>query len=188
LTAAFYSPIYLGSAIAFSQQFLQALGQQPNLSELVVLDLPLRDLYEQHWSVSGKSVPNATSPDEAVFLPGRNALLLVKAIVWCQMHAIPNIALAPLGTSPFYDARDPFFNNFQAAMNCGDLPAVQILRPFTGMSKREVMEMGSEFPLELTFSCIAPIQDKHCGQCNKCAERKQAFKLIDLPDRTAYAR
>src|SRR5258708_38386891 len=46
------------------------------LQSLQVLDLPVADLYGRHWSLTGCGVPDAASPDEAVFLPGRNVLLL----------------------------------------------------------------------------------------------------------------
>jgi 7-cyano-7-deazaguanine synthase len=41
-------------------------------------------------------------------------------------------------------------------------------------------------PLHLTFSCINPIEDRHCGNCNKCAERKNGFAAAGIPDLTAY--
>jgi 7-cyano-7-deazaguanine synthase len=169
------------------ERFLQAVAS-PLLLPLVVLDLPLADLYQGHWSLSGNHVPDAQSPDAAVFLPARNALLILKAAVWCQMRGIRQLALAPLGTSPFHDARAPFFEHFQAALNCGDLPEIELLRPFAGMTKRQVMELGRSLPLEHTFSCIAPQQRLHCGRCNKCAERQAAFAAIHLTDPTQYAR
>ena len=49
------------------------------------------------------------------------------------------------------------------------------------------MELGRGVPLELTFSCFAPSGDRHCGRCNKCAERKGAFALIAAEDPTEYA-
>jgi 7-cyano-7-deazaguanine synthase len=55
------------------------------------------------------------------------------------------------------------------------------------MNKNQVMQLGRELPLELTFSCIAPLRGLHCGRCNKCAERQAAFRAAALPDRTAYA-
>ena len=169
-----------------ARRFLKAISR-PTLHELVVLEMPLRDLYQQHWSVSGQNTPDADSPDEAVFLPGRNALLLVKAAIWCQMHGIEYLALAPLGTSPFADAQAGFFRDFQAALNCGDLAPLTILRPFDGMTKRQVMELGRGFPVDLSFSCMAPVDGLHCGQCNKCAERQAAFAAIGECDRTPYS-
>jgi len=167
------------------RRFLAAIAR-PALNELALLDLPVRDLYRDHWSVSGRNTPAADSPDAAVFLPGRNALLLVKAAIWCQMRGIEYLALAPLGTSPFADARDGFFRDFQAALNCGDLAPLTILRPFDGMTKQHVMELGRRYPLELTMSCIAPRDGRHCGRCNKCAERQAAFASIHQDDLTQY--
>jgi len=172
--------------LAAARRFLAAI-EQPALNELVVLNLRLRDLYAGHWSVSGEGTPDAYSADEAVFLPGRNALLLIKAAVWCQMRGIGCLALATLGTSPFADAHQGFFKDFQAALNCGDLEPLTILRPFDGMTKQQVMELGREYPLELSFSCIAPVNGLHCGRCNKCAERHAAFATIGLEDRSAYS-
>src|SRR5688572_18149864 len=73
--------------LAALERFLAAVATD-DLAELVVLDLPLADLYGGHWSLTGREIPAADSPDEAVFLPGRNALLIVKAAVWCQLHGL----------------------------------------------------------------------------------------------------
>src|SRR5262245_66470345 len=77
-------PIYVRTGLAWQQEelttlnrFLRAIASN-ELLPLVVLDLPLADLYAGHWSVTGANAPAADTPDEAVFLPGRNALLLVK--------------------------------------------------------------------------------------------------------------
>jgi len=157
------------------------------LAPLVVLELLLADLYDAHWSLTGLEAPGADSPDEAVFLPGRNALLIVKAAVWCQLHGLEELAMAPLGSSPFEDASGDFFRDFQAAVNRGGQRQVRLLRPFGEMNKREVMALGRGLPLELTFSCIAPVGGQHCGCCNKCAERQAAFADAGMEDRTAYA-
>ena len=48
------------------------------------------------------------------------------------------------------------------------------------------MALGAHQPLELTFSCLAPVGEIHCGRCNKCAERQAAFQAVGQPDRTSY--
>jgi 7-cyano-7-deazaguanine synthase len=178
--------VWESAELAAAREFLLACRTE-SLAELVTLDLPLDDLYKGHWSITGECTPPAGSPDEAVFLPGRNALLLIKAALWCQLHGIEELALAPLGTSPFADATAEFFEAFQAvlARTC-DRP-VRIVRPFEKMTKREVMQLGRELPLALTFSCISPRGGLHCGACNKCGERQAAFREAGLVDRTRYA-
>src|SRR5437660_1581746 len=66
------------------------------LAPLVELQQPLADLYVGHWSLTGRDIPSQHAPDEAVFLPGRNALLILKAALWCQLHGIDRLALATL--------------------------------------------------------------------------------------------
>jgi 7-cyano-7-deazaguanine synthase len=167
------------------ERFLRAVATN-DLLPLVVLELPLADLYDDHWSLTGQNIPAAGTPDEAVFLPGRNALLIVKAAIWCQLHGIGELAMAPLGTSPFDDASSAFFRDFQAAINRGCGRPVRLTRPFGELNKRQVMALGRGLPLELTFSCIAPIDGLHCGRCNKCAERQAAFIDAGIEDHTAY--
>ncbi len=167
------------------RQFLAALPV-PALQPLTVLEMPVADLYSAHWSMTGKQVPGADSPDEAVFLPGRNVLLLAKAMLWCHLHGVPAVALAPLESNPFPDATPGFFATFQDIVNQATGGRVRVLVPYRSLTKREVMLRGRSFPLELTLSCIQPVQDRHCGQCNKCAERRRAFREAGWPDPTDY--
>jgi 7-cyano-7-deazaguanine synthase len=65
---------------------------------------------------------------------------------------------------------------------------VRVERPYAGLHKVAVVRRGRDFPLGLSFSCIQPIGERHCGACNKCAERRQAFADAGLADPTEYAR
>src|SRR6185369_1538502 len=141
-------PFYIRTGVSWQaeelaglERFLQAVASK-GLAQLVVLELPLQDLYDGHWSVTGQQVPRADSPDEAVFLPGRNALLLVNAAVWSQLHGIGELAMAPLGTSPFDDASAAFFRDFEAAVNYGGQRELHLARPFGEFNKRQVMALG----------------------------------------------
>ena len=170
--------------LAAARSFLRVLPTT-SLRNLVTLALPLDDVYQGHWSITGRDIPNADSPDEAVFLPGRNALLIIKAAIWCQLHGVEQLALAPLASNPFSDASDPFFAHLQSALSYTGR-RLEILRPFGNLKKTQVMHLGRDLPLELTFSCISPLHGVHCGRCNKCAERKQAFVAAEMTDPTRY--
>src|SRR5438132_5614155 len=168
------------------RRFLDAL-RSPVIQPLQILPLPVTDLYGDHWSLNGQNVPDASSPDSAVFLPGRNVLLLAKAMLWCHLHDVPAVALAVLAANPFPDATAAFFAAYAAAVNQAVAGSVQVLRPFEGMKKVDVIWRGRQLPLQLTFSCLQPQGDKHCGRCNKCEERRRAFRDADVPDPTNYA-
>jgi 7-cyano-7-deazaguanine synthase len=186
-------PFYVRSNLVWQREeqsavdkFMQALAS-PRLAKLVVLDLPLEDLYDGHWSMTGHDAPDFASADTAVYLPGRNALLLIKAALWCGLHNIEELAVAVLGGNPFADATQQFFAEFQAVLQRATGVDVRFSRPLGHMNKRQVMELGKGLPLQLTFSCIAPVDELHCGRCNKCAERIAAFASIGAEDPTRYA-
>ena len=185
-------PLYIRSGLRWEEPELAAAKEyllairSADLLDLVVLDVPVTDLYGDHWSLSHASAPDAESADIEVYLPGRNALLVVKTGIWCKLNHVPRLALAALGTSPFTDATEKFFQPLQAALNCGLEQPLEIGRPFARYDKQRVMAIGSNFPLGMTFSCIAPVRCRHCGSCNKCAERQAAFRSVQLPDLTSY--
>jgi 7-cyano-7-deazaguanine synthase len=95
--------------------------------------------------------------------------------------------LATLAANPFDDAKPEFFARFEAMIEWATGSEVRIVRPFEMLSKRCVMQLGRDVPLELTFSCIAPVGGLHCGHCNKCAERAAAFRHLSAGDPTEYA-
>jgi 7-cyano-7-deazaguanine synthase len=170
----------------YLRRFLSALGRT-NIQPLQVLALPVSDLYGHHWSMTGQGVPDASSPDEAVHLPGRNVLLLAKAMLWCHLHEVPTVALAVLSANPFPDATPAFFEAYSATVNQAIGGAVQVLRPYSVLKKIDVIHRGQGLPLELTYSCIQPEELMHCGRCNKCGERRRAFAEAGMPDPTEYA-
>ena len=187
-------PVYVRSGhlwenaeIFWLKRFLKKV-KSPRLKPLNILSCETKDLYGTHWGFTGKNVPKAKTRDEAVYIPGKNLLLIAKAAVFCALHKIPNLALAPLATNPFPDATPEFFKSMARASSKGLGVRLKISAPFLRKTKREVMALGQNLPLELTFSCIAPKKLFHCGCCNKCAERKKAFQVSRLIDRTRYAR
>jgi 7-cyano-7-deazaguanine synthase len=189
-------PIYLQSGLAWEaielrwlERYLEALRLTGlKLEELVVLQQPTRDLYGNHWSITGQRVPDRSTPDEAVYLPGRNALLSLKALLWCHLHQVSALALGVLASNPFPDATPAFFQSFAAAVGQAVNDAsLRIVTPLDTLHKIDVLQLGHGLPLELSFSCIQPQGELHCGRCNKCFERQQAFRQAGMADPTRYA-
>jgi 7-cyano-7-deazaguanine synthase len=186
-------PFYVRTGCIWQEEELHAVRKllanlkHPNLEETIELEMPVDDLYADHWSITGQAVPDHRSADEAVFLPGRNPLLLLKPVLWCAMHGVSKLALATLAANPFDDAKPDFFARFEAMVHQATGCNVRIVRPFEMLSKRCVMQLGRDVPLDLTFSCLAPVRGLHCGRCNKCAERSAAFRFSSAGDPTQYA-
>ncbi|HMP60859.1 MAG TPA: 7-cyano-7-deazaguanine synthase [Gemmatales bacterium] len=170
------------------RRYLELLrASHPNVGRLVLLDQPTSGLYGSHWSVTGQNVPAAGTADEAVYLPGRNVLLLAQSLLWCHLHGIHQLAVGVLGSNPFPDASPDFFDGLARVVGQAVGDTLQVLRPYDQMHKDEVMRRGAGLPLAWSFSCILPQDDRHCGACNKCAERQQAFAAVGWPDPTTYA-
>jgi 7-cyano-7-deazaguanine synthase len=190
-------PLYIRSGLCWEpvelqylQRYLNALALKfNNIAPLTELQEPVLDLYGKHWSVTGQAVPDASTPDEAVYLPGRNTLLTLKALLWSHLHQVNQVALGILASNPFPDASRSFLTAFSQAVgqSVGN-PALQIITPFATLHKSDVMDLGRDLPLEFSFSCINPQSGLHCGRCNKCAERKKAFRDAQMPDPTPYSR
>jgi 7-cyano-7-deazaguanine synthase len=187
-------PMYIRFGLAWEnveeahlRRFLDSVPASLDVRPLVALDLPIGDVYGTHWSVSGVDVPDAATPDEAVYLPGRNLLLLAKTSVWCALHGIEAIALGTLAANPFADSSAAFFAGFGALAERALGERLTVSTPFSELTKAEVLERGRDLALELTFSCVDPVDEIHCGRCNKCAERRKAFADAGISDRTPYA-
>lgn len=170
--------------LAILENFLVALAR-PALRPLTVLRVPVSDLYGRHWALSGDGVPDGASRDEAVYLPGRNVLLLGKALLWCHLNGVPRLEMATLKGNPFPDATPTFFHAIAAAVNQAVRGAVEVAAPFAALSKAEVLRLGRDLPLRWTLSCLKPSGGRHCGRCNKCAERRRAFAEAGLRDPAA---
>ena len=187
-------PVYIRFGLAWEdveeahlRRFLDAVSSRGAIRPLTVLELPITDVYGTHWSVSGTDAPDETTPDEAVYLPGRNVLLLAKTTVWCALHGVPTIALGTLKGNPFADSSPTFFSAFAETATQALGHQLNVVTPVAHLSKAELLDLGRDLPLEHTFSCIAPVGDKHCQTCNKCGERRKAFAAAGMEDRTAYA-
>jgi 7-cyano-7-deazaguanine synthase len=187
-------PIYIRFGLAWEgveedhlRRFLDSLPSNCRAQPLVALEFPVADVYGSHWSVSGSNVPGEDTPDSAVYLPGRNLLLLAKSSVWCALNDFGVVELGTLKGNPFADSGAEFFDGIASMASLALDRPITVTTPFAGFTKVEVLERGQHLALELTFSCIDPQEGEHCGRCNKCAERRRAFAAAGLADRTAYA-
>jgi 7-cyano-7-deazaguanine synthase len=185
-------PIYVRFDLAWEpteeahlRRFLDTL-KRPAPEPLTALSAPIAPVYGSHWSVSGDAVPDEGTADEAVYLPGRNLLLLAQPSVWCALHGVHTIALGTLKGNPFPDGTREFFDDFAALVQRGMGHSLEVITPFAGLTKADVLELGSGLALQHTFSCIDPQGGRHCGHCNKCAERRLAFSALKIDDVTEY--
>lgn len=186
-------PLYLrcglvweGTELFWLRRLLRAV-RSPHLRPLAVVEAPLRSTYGAHWSLTGRRVPGAQSDDGAVYLPGRNVLLVSHAAIVCVQRSISTLAIGTLNGNPFGDATPRFFSQLTAVLTQALGRSIRILTPLRHLNKPQLIRSARGMPLHLTFSCLRPRGYVHCGRCNKCAERQRAFRKAGVSDPTSYA-
>ena len=179
-------PIHVRAGLAWEEAERRAIDRllaappfAAHALQLTTLVIDMRDvLPATHWAIAG-TPPAYHTPDEDVYLEGRNIVLTSKAAVFCARHGVHRLALGPLSGNPFPDARPEFFDAMSRALSLRLDHTIDIVAPFLRMGKRDVAELGQRLgvPLELTLSCMRPVNDRPCGQCSKCRERDDALKV-----------
>jgi 7-cyano-7-deazaguanine synthase len=171
--------------VAALRRFVAALGR-PQIRPVAERALPLRDLLEAHWGAGGYQ-PGFSDGYSANFIPGRNLALLSVASLFAFVQGAGALALGLIEGNPYPDASPRFFAAFETLFAEGLGRSLAILTPFAKLPKDEVVRIGEALPLELSLSCVNPVDGQHCGSgCNKCAERQKAFALAGIADPTSY--
>ena len=207
-------PVYVTVGLAWEaaeramvSSFLARAPLNGQARPLVSLSVDMRDVYAAtHWAMEGRP-PAYHTPDEAVYLPGRNVILLAKAAVYCAAAKIERLVIGTLAHNPFPDATPDFRTAIARALSLGLDHALQIDAPYASTSKADVIRRGAALgvPFELTLSCMNPQSTAsaiesaiesairnpqfaiHCGSCSKCRERHDAFIEAGISDPTTYA-
>jgi 7-cyano-7-deazaguanine synthase len=193
-------PIYISVGLGWEEAERQAVRaflsggiQSDAVRPLVALTVDMTDVYPAaHWARTGQA-PGYHTPDEDVYLPGRNIILLGKAGVFCAAAGIDRLVIGTLDHNPFPDATPAFRGAMETALSLGLNHRLRIAAPYARVGKAEVVKRGQQagVRLELTLSCMNPHQNdggfpKHCGRCSKCRERHDAFLEAGVEDRTDY--
>jgi 7-cyano-7-deazaguanine synthase len=187
-------PVYVSCGLAWEAEELAiaerllATAAYRGVQPIARLTFTVADLYPaNHWALKG-TPPAFDTPDEDVYLTGRNLALLTKAGVHCAPRRISRIAIGTLAGNPFPDATPDFFTTLAKAMSLGLAHEIAVDAPFVQMHKSDVIRLGRELgvPLELTLSCMNPRDGLHCGECSKCRERRDAFREAGIEDPTRY--
>lgn len=209
-------PIYVSVGLAWEgaeRAILSALLAHHALGSrvrpLVSLSVEMRDVYAAtHWAVEGRP-PSYHTPDEDVYLPGRNIILLGKAGVYCAAAHLDRLVMGTLAHNPFPDATPAFRSAMADALSLGLAHPLHISAPYAEVEKAEIVRRGAALgvPFELTLSCMTPRAREvrepgeprelreprerwsphHCGLCSKCRERHDAFLEAGVTDPTHYA-
>lgn len=127
------------------------------------------------------------------YIPARNLIFYSLAAYHAEIDGIRYIVGGHNGTDPeaFPDAGPRFFESLNRILRrslwSSKTTPVEAVIPLSGKSKADVVRMGVAMgvPFGVTWSCYwnRPV---HCGTCQSCRERKEAFAAAGAADPASY--
>lgn len=151
-----------------------------------------RNLLKSDLLESGGDIPEGHYADESMrrtVVPYRNSIMLSIAAGFAESIGVQHLVIANHAGDYFIypDCRPEYITAMTEAIFLGGLGQVRIESPFVHMTKSDIVKLGVEIgaPVYLSWSCYKR-GEKHCGLCGTCRERREAFKLSDVPDPTEY--
>lgn len=134
---------------------------------------------------TGADIPNGHYEDQVMkqtVVPFRNGIMLSLAAGIAESNNLKYVLVANhAGDHAIYpDCREEFIWAMNLAMNKGTYNEIQLLAPYTNITKRDIALRGHllEVDYSKTWSCYKG-KEMHCGECGTCVERKEALQGFD---------
>ena len=140
----------------------------------------------------GEEIPEGHYADEnmkSTVVPFRNGIMLSIAVGIAESNDLRFVMMANhAGDHTIYpDCTPQFVDAFDEAARAGTFVKVGLLSPFTNWTKTDIARRGKELGINYaeTWSCYKG-EEKHCGKCGTCVERREALSEAGIEDPTEY--
>lgn len=161
--------------------------------EHLVIPLDFMGRYFRSSLLSGAdAIPEGHYADEnmkSTVVPFRNGIMLSVACGLAESRDLRHVMIANHGGDHaiYPDCRSGFINAMSQAMKEGTYEGIDIIAPFTDITKGDIARIGKELGVDysLTYSCYKG-GEKHCGVCGTCVERREAMAEAGIDDPTVY--
>lgn len=161
--------------------------------EHIVIPLDFMGKYFKSSLLSGADdIPEGHYADEnmkSTVVPFRNGIMLSIACGLAESRDLRYVMIANHGGDHaiYPDCRGEFIDAMSRAMRAGTYEGIEILAPYTHITKSEIAARGHNLGVDYshTYSCYKG-GEKHCGRCGTCVERQEAFQLAGIADPTEY--
>jgi 7-cyano-7-deazaguanine synthase len=138
------------------------------------------------------AIPEGHYADEnmkSTVVPFRNGIMLSIAAGIAESRGLKYVMMANHGGDHtiYPDCRAEFVEAMSEATKTGTFPGIEILAPYTNITKADIARKGKELGIDYskTWSCYKG-EDVHCGKCGTCVERKEALRDAGIEDTTIY--
>jgi 7-cyano-7-deazaguanine synthase in queuosine biosynthesis len=159
----------------------------PLLAPLLEIDRPCAELLGGHWGLTRTGIPRAGEPASRLEIPERNWTLLCTVAPrfarWPELHLV----MGTTADNSYSDGTRAFFDGCERTLSEQLGRPVRIRTPLIRDDKSAVIRQADRETLALSFSCIDPQGELHCGRCYKCGRRRAAFRKAGVEDPTVYA-
>ncbi len=156
-----------------------------------VIDLSsLREIFLGVTSLCDRNIELTSEFSQPIVVPFRNAIFLSVAVSYATAVGVGKIFYGAHGSDAanYPDCRAEFYKSMEQTARLGTEARIRINAPFSDISKSELIKKGKALgvPFEQTWSCYLDAE-KHCGKCESCVNRQNAFKQADIVDPTEYS-
>lgn len=174
--------------IPFARKHCENLG-----IEHIVIDLAFMPKYFKSSLLDGaEAIPEGHYADDnmkSTVVPFRNGIMLSIAAGIAESRGLKYVMLANHGGDHtiYPDCRPEFVSAMSEATKTGTFPGIEILAPYTGITKVEIALRGKALGIDYseTWSCYKG-EEHHCGKCGTCVERREAMRDAGIEDTTIY--
>lgn len=153
------------------------------------LVIPLQFIHQYFKSslLSGSDdIPEGGYAEEnmkSTVVPFRNGIMLAIVCGFAESRNLKYVMMANHGGDHaiYPDCRPDFVDAMSQAMKQGTYAGVEILAPYTNISKNEIAKIGKRLGVDYshTYSCYKG-GEKHCGKCGTCIERFEALQAAGI--------
>ena len=183
-----YGSNHNAKEIPFARWHCEQLG-----IEHITIDLAFMPQYFKSSLLEGAdAIPEGHYADEnmkSTVVPFRNGIMLSIAAGIAEIRSLKYVMMANHGGDHtiYPDCRAEFVEAMSEATKAGTFPGIEILAPYTNITKADIARKGKELGIDYskTWSCYKG-EDVHCGKCGTCVERKEALRDAGIEDTTIY--
>ena len=159
----------------------------------IVIDLAFMPKYFRSSLLEGgDAIPEGHYADDnmkSTVVPFRNGIMLSVAAGIAESHNLKYVMMANHGGDHaiYPDCRPTFVEAMSKATQEGTYPGIQILAPYTDITKADIAMRGKALGIDYTktWSCYKG-GEHHCGKCGTCVERREALAAAGIADETIY--
>jgi 7-cyano-7-deazaguanine synthase len=189
--------------LALSLHYQQQAGREVRCAARVAKHYDVEHVYRQLAGIPGSALtdhPNqiregASKEERAdvsappqTYVPMRNMILLAYGAAYAYTHKCEVVAYGAHSVdAPYPDCTPEFVRKAEAVIQESTATKMRVLAPLLWMTKTDVIALGLELgvPFDLTYSCYKG-GAQHCGVCDACLNRIEAFKCNQAVDPVSY--